>query len=335
MGEVMLLKSILGVVAFVGLFITTFFSYPLPAIFTVFGISMVLEMMNVSLTRGFEGREKMSNISFILLWEKSVLCIVAIISLMSGLGLFGVGVAYIVSNIVSMAVSMHYWSKEGEHIVFSFRQARALGLIKEAVPFAFAALIAVLYMRIDTFFLVYYRPVSEVGWYNAAYRISDAQLFIPSAIVASVFPILSRTYVGNLGEFMRHYQRTFFTLLMIGCTFALVCSLFAEPIILLLYGPMYAHSAESFRLLSWVMPFYYVNVLMGTALIAMGKEKVVTAVITIGAITNIGLNALVVKEYGQVGAASVKIITEIVAFSFQFYFFHRVLPIRGTYLRLS
>ena len=122
---------------------------------------------------------------------------------------------------------------------------------------------------------------------------------------------------------------------MIGCTFALVCSLFAEPIILLLYGPMYAHSAESFRLLSWVMPFYYVNVLMGTALIAMGKEKVVTAVITIGAITNIGLNALVVKEYGQVGAASVKIITEIVAFSFQFYFFHRVLPIRGTYLRLS
>jgi O-antigen/teichoic acid export membrane protein len=66
----------------------------------------------------------------------------------------------------------------------------------------------------------------------------------------------------------------------------------------------------------------------------MGKEKISAAALTLGAVINISLNVFAVKEYGQVGASTVKIITEVFAFLFQLYFIHRVLPFRGTYASL-
>lgn len=331
LGEVVLLKLLLGIPAFLGLTVVArWVDLPLLIVMS-FGLNMLFETLNVSVVRSFEGVEKMKNIAIVTLIERTSLCLGGGLVLYNGGGLYGLSLVYIASNLVSLTTGLNLWHKEHQrlHLNLSFDHAKLL--LKEALPFAFAGLFSVIYTRLDTLILMSARSSAEIGWYNASYRVTDAQLFVPTAIVASVFPVLSRTFSQSQTEFLGYYRRTFYWLLILGIISGAVTFLFADQIIALFYGSTYKNSVESLRLLSLMVPFYYLNFLTGSALIAIHQEKLSTVTLVVGAIVNTTLNVIFVHQYGQIASSFAKVVSEAFCFIVQVYFFHRFLPFAKTY----
>src|SRR5262249_4914226 len=65
--------------------------------------------------------------------------------------------------------------------------------IRGGFPFLTWTITLCMFGNSDRLLLGVFVPTSEVGWYSAALRIVGATIFLPSVIVAPLFPVLSRS----------------------------------------------------------------------------------------------------------------------------------------------
>lgn len=330
-GETISIKLLLSIPAFFGVIFVSWVVKVDPVIVAIFGCSMVLEVLNVSLTRGFEGIERMSIEAIILIIERSVLLVGSLLVLVCGGGLVALSFAYLVTNASSLILALVFWKRQQQPICLSFMWHQMRSNLREAFPFAIAALFSVVYNRVDILILGMDRGAAEVGWYTAAYRVADAQLFIPTALVASIFPVLSRSADTDLKSFKMLYGKSFYMLAGLGFSLALLTYFFSFDIIKVLFGSDYRNAAPALSVLSATIPFCFLNVLVGSSLIAIKKDGLSMATLGIGAALNSLLNFFMVPLYGQMGCSIAKVITEVVAFVVQLFFFHFSFPQKGAY----
>jgi O-antigen/teichoic acid export membrane protein len=266
----------------------------------------------------------MEYVALITIIERTILCVMGITVLLSGGHLFAVGVTYATTNFIVFGTGFLLFRSRYGRVHFAFHRAQAWSLLREASPFFLASFFSVLYNRTDIYFLSSLRPLAEVGWYNAAFRIIDAQMFIPVSIVASIFPILSRHYESSPDHFLHLHSRSFYFLAILGVLTTVVTYMFSGSIILSLYSATYSHSIEVLRILAFMLCFYFVNFLLGNALIAAGKEIYSTVTLMAGAVLNIGLDVVLIPRFGIDGAAAARVVTEAGAFILQLILLLRV-----------
>ncbi|MEM4260707.1 MAG: flippase [Candidatus Woesearchaeota archaeon] len=317
LGRIIYMKIPLGIISFI-LFVCTAWIYNLPIILgVIFGANMFFEIQAISIVRSFEGLERMEYITYLTIIEKSFLCLIGIGVLLLGFGLAALGFVYLLSNIILITTGIFIFQKKYSKIKFQNNKYYIKSLTKEALPFILASLFSVLYNRMDIYFLTSYRTLSEVGLYNAAYRIIDAQMFIPVSIVSAVFPPLARCYSSSLKDFYLIHSRSFYFLLFLGICLTIVTYFMSTKIITLLYGEKYLYAVEVLKILSFILPFYFLNYLLGSTLIAVGREIYSTISLIIGATLNMLLNYYFIGSYGINGIALAKVISEITVFIFQ------------------
>jgi O-antigen/teichoic acid export membrane protein len=331
LGRVLALKMPLGAVAYVLLILASYLFHLSLELAFIFGASMFFEMLAVSVTRSFEGFERMEYVAFLTIVERSVLCSLGIAILLLGGGLSLLGGAYVFTNLLVLIIGTRLFRRQYGRIELHIDKQEGRRLLREAAPFFVSGFFAVLYNRTDIYFLSMYRSLAEVGWYNAAYRIIDAQMFIPVSIVSSVFPVLARYYGKQPHMFYRLHSRSFYLLLILGLSITVATYVAASFIILTLYAEKYAQAIVILQILSLMLCFYFVNFLLGNALIAAGREKLSTATLILGTGLNVSLNVLFIPRYGVQGAAWAKVGTEFFAFVFQFYMLQRVSGTREMY----
>jgi len=196
--------------------------------------------------------------------------------------------------------------------------------LKIATPFVVAGLFSVIYNREDIFFLTAFRSNAEVGWYNAAYRIIEAQMFIPVSVVGAVFPVLTKHFYENPVLFKSMTNKTLLILVCLGGLVGLFTILFSSPIIKILYRDQFTPSIGILSILCFLLPFYFGNSILGNALIAARNEKFSTLTIGMGAILNAIFCFLLIPSRGIEGAAFARVLTEICAAIIQGAFLLRI-----------
>ena len=94
-------------------------------------------------------------------------------------------------------------------------------------------------------------------------------------------------------------------------------------IYLFAFGEKFLVSSKALFVLSLSIPFIFINKLNATALFSVNLEKWPVYILISGAFINVVLNALVIPQYGFVGAAVTTVITEIVIFAVLGWMFYR------------
>jgi O-antigen/teichoic acid export membrane protein len=317
LGRIIYMKIPLGIIAFL-LLLSSAWIYNFPIILgLIFGMSMFFEIQAITVTRSFEGLEQMKYVAYLTIIERTFLCFTGITVLLLGFGIAVLGIVYLLSNIILLTVGLILFQKKHSKVHLQSSKSEIKFLSREALPFILASLFSVLYNRMDIYFLTSFRSLSEVGLYNAAYRIIDAQMFIPVSIVSAVFPSLARYFSTSFKDFCHLHSRAFYFLLFLGICLTIATHFLSAEIISVLYGEQYFRSAGILEILSIILIFYFVNFLLGNALIAAGKEMFSTASLIIGAALNMLLNYYFIIPYGVNGIASAKVISEISVFIFQ------------------
>lgn len=205
-------------------------------------------------------------------------------------------------------------------------------LIREGLPFGVLYFFAMMYTYIDTVMLSLLEGDRVVGWYNAAHRFMLAMMFIPTAMMKSIFPVLSKSYHGSMDRFRRLFGVSFKFMFLVGFTMAVFLSVLAEPVVRLVYGVEYLPAGAALKVLVWSTALVFITTVMTHATRASDHQKFTAWVVFGGALLNVILNLILIPRFSYVGAAAATLITQGFTFVSHFVYLKR-LSIRPPFFR--
>jgi O-antigen/teichoic acid export membrane protein len=173
------------------------------------------------------------------------------------------------------------------------------------------ALFMIVYLKIDIVMLQAMKSSTIVGWYAIASGLLFVFMPLQMAIVQSVFPIFSRTYVEDQRSFSLYFERISRFLLSMGTAVAVIATFAASPLVSLLYGKEYVQSASMLRILIWTLPLMSLSSLARTALMSCNLQRIALWVGGSNVIVNIVLNLFFIPVFGGHGAAIATVLTEL------------------------
>jgi len=176
-------------------------------------------------------------------------------------------------------------------------------LLSRSWPLLLSSALVILHMNIDNIMLMKYAGAEQTGIYAPAYNLMAIFFFIPVAIVTSIGPLLDerkKTDPGRLAVII--YK---FSLPLIAITFVISAFLFlfADDIVVLVYGQSFTESASSLRIMCWSLVFVSIVSLRTKLLTTIDKLFAIPVMSLIGLVINVTLLYLLIPPLGSVGAA--------------------------------
>ncbi len=178
-------------------------------------------------------------------------------------------------------------------------------LLKEAAPIAFLAIIGMVYQRLGVYMLATMNGPAQTGIFAAASRIVEASKGFHLAVFAALYPMMAQAAGESLdqAEWRKLFNASWKILLAGTLLIALLLSVFAAPLIQLLYGSDFSPSAESLRILSWSLIPYTINSFLSLNLLANHREDRVVESLCISLIGLALMNAWWIPLKGPQGSA--------------------------------
>ena len=220
----------------------------------------------------------------------------ALYTLVTGVGIFStLFFAYIFS---SKSPRLCYWH-------FEYERLRTLA--KPAFYSALGTLFSLMSLKVDQIMLHSLVGSKEVGIYSVAAQISEVWIFIPTALVASIFPGLIILKQSDPIKFNNDFKDIISCLFVMALIVVAMIFMFGKTIILFFYGDEYLDSILILKIHAFGSIFLFMRLAFSRWI--MIENALVFSLIThfLGAIINIFLNYLVIPKYGGIGAAVVTV----------------------------
>jgi len=198
---------------------------------------------------------------------------------------------------------------------FAFRRATAgqppgspeqplVGEIRSLAPaaaiFFLTAVVFTLHDRLDIVLVSLISGAEEAGYYGIASRFTAWLSILPGAMVAALYPYLSRRPDRDPATFRRLRAGAVFY----GTVAALAAFLIGRPLIRLVLGEEYLPAWGPLALRAWVLPMMMFAHFLAIRLYSQGQEKQVAWRTAAGLLVNLIANLLLVPSHGGMGAAA-------------------------------
>jgi len=178
-------------------------------------------------------------------------------------------------------------------------------LLREAVTLGFVLFLIQFYFRIDTIMLGILASETEVGLYSVAFNLMEGTFFIPTIVMAAIFPGLSQAK-----HFSAYFRKGVVLLTLSGIAGGAAVFLLADSIISWFYAPAFQNSADILEILALAIPLVFWGYLMTQSLVALDHNRIYLVITASGLLLNVMLNFWLIPEYGASGAAVSTVITE-------------------------
>lgn len=203
--------------------------------------------------------------------------------------------------------------------------------IKESLPMGIAALIAFLYLKIDTILLSVIKSSSDVGIYNAAYKVIENIIFFPGMIVGLTLPLTSRYIFSERKRFEDISNKTFKVFFILVVPLVIGTLFLADGIIRLIGGAGFSESASVLRILIFSLVFMFFGNFSNNILLASNLQKKLMVVLSICAAFNITANLILIPIYSYKGSAVISVFTEMMVVIFTFYLLSKKINYRPNF----
>lgn len=228
---------------------------------------------------------------------------------------FAVSLDFLIVSILTVGL----YFKEGFKLKFNKKIIKPL--LTKSYNYIFAGIMINVYSRIDTIFLGEMIDETTVGYYTAATTICNAWPFVLQAIIDSARPIIIDLFEKNKEEYKRRFKQLYASIFYVSLVVAIVILLFSKLIINILYGADYALASAPLRIVAFSTAFSYFGVARGTWMQCENKIRYEKTIYLFGAIINIILNFILIKQFGIIGAAIAITLTQFLT-NFVFVYAH-------------
>ena len=276
----------------------------------------VLTLLTEPLQAAFQAIERMKYLAYADIVNKSAQTIIGVAVVLVGFRVVGIA-----ANMAIMAgvvfLLMFWWLRPYFHIDIKTNFRLMARMTRQSMPYWTFGVFGMIYFWIDTIMLSLMTRSEVVGWYGATTSLFQTLMFLPVLVQTAWLPRLVAAFVKSRRDFATTARTPVELVLIIGVPIAMATALVADPLIHAVYGPRYAQAVPVMIVLAVCVPAIYLNIILGTVLLAAKRHRVWTSVMAGAAVFNPLVNLVLIpmteRRYhnGAIGAAISLVLTEV------------------------
>lgn len=251
--------------------------------------------------------------------------------LAAGKSVYWFAVTHVIEAAIIAAVLLILYRRVAtQKLGFSFALAKQM--LSKSKYYIISGMAVIIVQYTDKFMLKNMMNDEVTGFYSAAVTCAGVTSFVFVAIIDSMRPQILKHKQTSTEKFEEHISILYSVVCYLSLAQCLVTTLFAKPIVWLLYGEEYLPAAVVLQVVGWVITFGYMGNVISIWILGEHKDTTIIWLGIFGATTNVVLNLLFIPKYGAVGAAAASLITQFLK---NFVFCLIVKPLRrSVYLML-
>jgi O-antigen/teichoic acid export membrane protein len=205
-----------------------------------------------------------------------------------------------------------------------FNRSLVKPILTEAWPFALLGLLNMILLNTDMLMLGVLRTPAEVGYYSAAQKVITILYLLPGFLTVSLFPTFSRLASRDNETFSRLLEKALAGSLLIALPITIGGVITADNIIQFLFGNEYMPAARTFQILMLTLILVALGVPVANAIFAFNKQKRFLIYTSVGALSNIIFNLVLIPPYGIAGAAVATVLAYLLANAFNWHTMRKI-----------
>jgi len=213
------------------------------------------------------------------------------------------------SLLLSLGLYFIFKKENLNKLKWQFDYDIAKKLLKDSFPLILSGIVIAIYMKIDQIMIKNMLAANELGFYASAVKICESFYFIPMAVANSVFPAIISARTRSKKLYKLRLQQLYDLMSWISIGIAIVITLFASQIVILLYGEKFISASPVLQIYIWSAVATFLGVASSQFLVAENLTKISFYRTLIGMIINVILNFILIPRVGIIGSAIATLIS--------------------------
>lgn len=247
-----------------------------------------------------------------------------LIVIYTDLGLYGIAIAYIIANIITLIYCYHILTKHLTKPHYELDKEFCKMITIAALPFAASVILSSIYYSIDMVMLTNMVGSYATGIYNATYKLIGVLTLFYGIYSAVIFPVMSKFFKNDESMLLTLYEKSIKYLMLAIIPIAVATMHYSTDIIQLIYGHQYDASSSVLSILIWTVCLLFISGAGNTLLNASYKEVTVTKIYAIAAVFNVALNFILIPYLSYDGAAITTVLSDVLIVVVQSYVIYKL-----------
>jgi O-antigen/teichoic acid export membrane protein len=217
-------------------------------------------------------------------------------------------------------LATYYWAFH-QKVIGDFKHHRLLvininlgqSILRESWPFILSALAVAISTRVDIVLIKRFLGGESVGIYTTAQTLVTIGAILPGIVFSSVLPTLSRFKVDDHPRFIQSLQKLYQVAVLWGIGSSIALILFANWIVVLIYGQAYESAGGVLKVLSIANVFTSLGVVQAQWLFSEKGNRILFIQTLIAGISAFILNLVFIPLWGLLGAAIAYVFVQMIA----------------------
>lgn len=211
--------------------------------------------------------------------------------------------------LISIILICIYYKLGNQKLSFSVSLSKEM--FNRSKYYIISSMMVTIFSQTDRIMLKLLVDQSENGYYSAAFVCVNMTSFVFLAIIDSMRPVILAEKKAESNKYGIRLSQLYSIITYIGLAQSIFMTLFAAPIVLILFGTEYTASIVTLRIAVWFVTFSYYGNVRNVWILAEQKQKYLWIINMSGAIINILLNVIFIPISGAAGAAMASVLTQI------------------------
>lgn len=215
-------------------------------------------------------------------------------------------------------VGTYYWESRKRLMgslcrqnLLAVRATLGKNILKESWPFILSALSVAVSSRIDIVLIKQFLGGESVGIYTTAQTLVTIGTIFPGILFSSVLPTLSRFKASNHERFIQSLQKLYQVAVIWGAVSSAAVFLFAEWVVVLIYGAAYQEAGSILKILSLANIFTSLGVVQAQWLYSEKGNRILFIQTLVAGVSAFILNTVFIPLWGLMGAAFAYVLVQL------------------------
>ena len=276
----------------------------------------VLTLLTEPLQAAFQAIERMKYLAFVDIVNKSAQSVIGIALVVVGFRVVGIAASMAIIAAVVFVLTF-LWLRPFFRVDIRTNFRLMTQVTRQSVAYWAYGLFGMIYFWIDTIMLSLMTRSEVVGWYGASMSLFQTLMFLPALVSTAWLPRLVAAFVKSRRDLVEAARAPVELVLIMSLPIAMATAIVANPLIHAVYGPNFAHAVPVLMILAVCIPPIYLNIILGSILLAAKRPAAWTIVMAgasvVNPLVNLALIPLTEHRYhnGAIGAAISLVLTEV------------------------
>ena len=212
---------------------------------------------------------------------------------------------YLLISIVLMVI---YKKVGGQRLSIDWRIGKELFF--RSKYYILPSLMVMVFQHTDRIMIKLMVGEAETGFYSAAITCIGITGFVFTAVIDSARPAILEEKERSQESYEKRLIQLYSIITCMSLAQSIGMTLFAKPLVFLLYGADYSKTASILAVAVWYITFGHYGSVRNIWILAESKQKYLTGINVVGAIVNIILNFCLIPILGAKGAAVASVVTQ-------------------------